>query len=167
MIPFNTYSIPTIPGTPFEGGFFVARYFVDGEEFVLIDAGAAGELRGTWGEYGQDVTTSTSDGEANTRAMAEAGSELAQQVLALELNGFSDWYLPSRHEQALQYFSLQAADSYQAGQPNAFAPRWYWSSTQCSPYYAWIQYFGGGNQDDDHKGYDYRARAVRRFKVNP
>ncbi|MCY1295135.1 hypothetical protein D9M70_444630 [compost metagenome] len=167
MNALNKIAIPTIPGTPFEGGFYVARYFVEHEEFVLIDAGAAGELRGAWGEYGQDVATTTSDGLANTRAMAEAGSELARKALALELNGFGDWYLPSRHEQALQYFSLQGADGYQAEQPNAFAPRWYWSSTQYSPLGAWIQYFDGGGQVYDRKGFDYRARAVRRFKVTP
>ncbi|WP_044872002.1 DUF1566 domain-containing protein [Pseudomonas sp. LFM046] len=167
MNALNKIAIPTIPGTPFEGGFYVARYFVEREEFVLIDAGAAGELRGSWGEYGQDVATTTSDGLANTRAMAEAGSELARKALAMELNGFGDWYLPSRQEQALQYFSLLDADGYQAEQTNTFAPRWYWSSTQYSPHYAWVQHFAGGYQNSGHKGSGYRARAVRRFKVTP
>ncbi|MCY1542777.1 hypothetical protein D9M68_785430 [compost metagenome] len=95
--------------------------------------------------------------------MAESGSELAQKVLALEINGFSDWYLPSRHEQVLQYFSLLGADSYQDEQPNAFAPHWYWSSTQFSPHTAWFQGFADGYQCTGPKDDDYRARAVRRY----
>ncbi|MCY1297035.1 hypothetical protein D9M70_464570 [compost metagenome] len=87
--------------------------------------------------------------------------------MALEINGFTDWYIPSRHEQALQYFSLLNAEGYQAGQPNAFTRRGHWSSTQYSPYYAWIQGFDVGVQRHALKGSEFRARAVRRFKVTP
>ncbi|WP_314407405.1 DUF1566 domain-containing protein [Pseudomonas kuykendallii] len=160
-------TLPTVPGTPFAGGFFVARYFLDGHEYLLIDAGQAGELEGKWGEYGEDVAaTRRTDGLANTNAMAEAGSGLARQALALDLRGFADWYLPSQHEHALQFFSLGAADTYQAGQENAFARDWYWSSTQCSPLNAWIQYFDDGYQYLGLKDYTYRARAVRRFLID-
>lgn len=76
-------TLPTVPGTPFAGGFFVARYFLDGHEYLLIDAGQAGEVEGKWGEYGEDVAaTHRTDGLANTKAMAEAGSELAAATFA-------------------------------------------------------------------------------------
>ena len=160
-------TLPTVPGTPFAGGFFVARFYDAGHEYLLIDAGQAGELKGKWGEYGEDVAaTHLTDGLANTKAMAEAGSELARQALALDLRGFADWYLPSQHEQALQFFSLSTAETYQPGEENAFARDWYWSSTQCSPYGAWIQGFGGGYQNYVLKGGTYRARAVRRFLID-
>jgi hypothetical protein len=35
--------------------------------------------------------------------MAAAGSELAKQVLALEIGGYSDWAIPARDVQELQY----------------------------------------------------------------
>jgi len=98
--------------------------------------------------------------------MADAGSELARQALALDLGGFGDWYLPSQHEQALQFFSMSTAATYQPGEENAFAREWYWSSTQYSPYGAWVQVFGGGGQHSYHKGGTYRARAVRRFLID-
>lgn len=49
----------------------------------------------------------------------------------------------------------------------AFAPEWYWSSTQFAggADYAWVQGFGYGGQDDDHKDYVFRARAVRRVAI--
>jgi len=160
-------TLPTVPGTPFAGGFYVARFYDAGHEYLLIDAGQAGELTGEWGEYGQDVAAAhRTDGPANTRAMAEAGSVLAQQALRLDLRGFSDWYLPSQHEQALQFFSLSAAETYQPGAENAFARDWYWSSAQYSPSTAWFQHFDGGSQDNDHQDNTYRARAVRRFLID-
>ncbi|MDR6580138.1 DUF1566 domain-containing protein [Pseudomonas extremaustralis] len=49
----------------------------------------------------------------------------------------------------------------------AFDRTWHLSSTQYSPYDAWIQYFDGGYQSLVHKATARRARAVRRFKVTP
>lgn len=44
---------------------------------------------------------------------------------------------------------------------------YYWTSTQSEGYSggAWGQYFGDGTQNDFHKDYEFRARAVRRMKV--
>lgn len=96
---------PTIIGTPFAGGFYMGRYFANGEERALIDSGRAGDLYGAWGEYSKDIPGAKSyfDGRANTIAMAEAGSELAQKVLLLEIGGCNDWYLPARDQLELQY----------------------------------------------------------------
>lgn len=159
----SNQQMPTIPGTPFAGGFFIARLHLDGQEYALIDSGSAGELSGEWGEYGEDTTaTNISDGAKNTAAMAEAGSELAKRALELNIGGFADWYLPSQHEIALQFFSLRTAPGYQPAEANAFASDWYWSSTQYSPLYAWVQDFCGGLQYGGHKDGESRARAVRR-----
>lgn len=158
--------IPSIPGTPFAGGFFIARFPLDGQEYALIDAGAAGELSGEWGEFGQDTeATHISDGAKNTAAMAAAGSRLAQRALELNIGGFADWYIPSQHEIALQFFSLRSVAEYQSGEANAFAREWHWSSTQYSPHGAWIQDFDVGVQDGGPKDGEYRARAVRRFLI--
>lgn len=162
-------TIPTTPGTPFAGGFFIARYTLNGQEYALIDSGAAGELKGAWGEYGKriDGAGSDTDGQANTAAMIVAESPIALSAHALTINGHEDWYLPSRYEQALQYFALQDAEGYQEGQAEAFeTDDWYWSSTQYSPYDAWSQYFDVGYQTLDHKTSALRARAVRRFIIN-
>lgn len=73
-------------GQPLAGGIFVTRYWLNGQEraLILLDD----EFQGTWGEYGVDIkgAGSYSDGEANTRAMAEAGSVIATK--ALELGAF-------------------------------------------------------------------------------
>ena len=63
--------------------------------------------------------------------------------------------LPTRREQALLFANLK----------EEFERRWYWSCEQhaSSPSYAWYQDFYGGLQDDYHKSYEGRARAVRRL----
>jgi len=98
--------LPTI-GSAFQGGFFAGLLTIDGQLHGLIVAPkAAGELdEARWGEYGQDIAGATSvyDGLANTQAMAEVGSDLAKWALELEIDSFTDWYLPSRDELEILY----------------------------------------------------------------
>jgi hypothetical protein len=63
--------------------------------------------------------------------------------------------LPTRQEQALLYANVK----------REFQPRWHWSGEQCSDSDAWGQGFSYGNQGDDNKSYEGRARAVRRFNA--
>lgn len=94
-------------GQPYGGGFF-SGITVDpatGKRYRNITASAEHELVGAWGEYGKKIegTDSFVDGRANTEAMAAAGSELAQKVLALTIGDHNDWAIPARDQQELQY----------------------------------------------------------------
>ena len=66
-----------------------------------------------------------------------------------------DGDLPTRAEQALLYANLK----------DQFEPRWYWSSEQAGPSYAWGQGFDFGSQYDTGRSYEGRARAVRRLPI--
>ncbi|ATR83809.1 DUF1566 domain-containing protein [Pseudomonas sp. HLS-6] len=92
-------------GQPFQGGFFSGVTVEGGKRYANITAGAAHELVGAWGEYGVKIegADSFTDSRANTEAMAAAGSDLAQKVLALDIGGFTDWAIPARDVQELQY----------------------------------------------------------------
>lgn len=92
-------------GQPFGGGFFSGITVENGQRYANITAGAEHELVGEWGKYGVkiDGADSFTDSRANTEAMAASGSELAQQVLALNIGGFTDWAIPARDVQELQY----------------------------------------------------------------
>ncbi|WP_236202648.1 hypothetical protein [Pseudomonas lactis] len=136
-------------GQPLAGGVFITRYWLNGVERALIQL--PDELSGAWGNYGVEIkgAGSYSDGEANTRAMAEAGSVIA--IKALELDGF----IPSCLEGQL----LMAAKA--DGLVELREDRFHWLSTQRSADGAYRLDFGGGwlsNNDED----DVRlARPVR------
>ena len=89
------------------GGFVtgITRDPVTGKRFLHITAGAEHELVGDWGKYGEKIegADSFTDSLANTQAMAAAGSDLAAKVLDLNIDGFTDWAIPARDVQELQY----------------------------------------------------------------
>lgn len=77
----------------------------------------------------------------------------------LDLNGYTDWYLPSKDElnKLYELHSLGLGD---------FANEHYWSSTEYNNGFAWRQNFDGwGHQSADDKilHYAYHVRAVRVF----
>lgn len=136
-------------GKPLDGGIFVARYFIGSEQRALILL--PNEVHGAYGEYEQDIegATSYSDGEKNTRAMAEAGSEIAKQ--ALELGG----HIPA----CLEAHLLMAAKT--EGLITLREDRYCWLSTQFSAYYAYLMDFELGWQYGNVKYFERFAPLVR------
>lgn len=76
---------------------------------------------------------------------------------ALDIDGFRDWGLPTRKEQALCFANV----------PELFESRAYWSCEQHAPdsYDAWFQSFSNGYQYYWDEGIKLRARAVRRLPI--
>ena len=140
-------------GQALAGGVFVTRYWLNGVERALVLL--PDELSGPWGEYGVEIkgADSYSDGEANTRAMAEAGSVIA--VKALELDGF----IPSCLEGQL----LMAAKA--DGLVELREDRWHWLSSQRSAYYAYRVDFEDGWVNSTGKVYERLARPVRSLPI--
>ncbi|WLH25840.1 hypothetical protein PSH76_08410 [Pseudomonas sp. FP215] len=140
-------------GQPLAGGVFVTRYWLNGVERALILL--PDELSGQWGEYGVEIkgAGSYSDGEANTRAMAESGSVIA--VKALELDGF----IPSCLEGQL----LMAAKA--DGLVELREDRWHWLSSQRSAYDAYDMVFVGGWLSGNAKDDERLARPVRSLPI--
>lgn len=94
-------------GQAYGGGFVtgITREPVTGKRSLHITAGAAHELVGAWGKYGEKIVGADSftDSLTNTQAMAAAGCDLAAKVLDLNIDGFTDWAIPARDVQELQY----------------------------------------------------------------
>jgi hypothetical protein len=118
-----------------------------------------------WGGFGTEVGTSTAIGKGQyntTRIVSAIGSGGAAGVCDdLVLNGYSDWFLPSKDElnEMFKQRTIVGANAY-----------YYWSSSEWEddPAYAvWRQNFSlapFGDQAPDYKTYDYSAtRAVRAF----
>jgi hypothetical protein len=106
-------TVPSVPGTPFHGGFYAGRIRIGEALFALIVAPKAeGEANLKWHPKYPDVAgaKSRNDGLANTIAMSEAGSPLGKWAQALAIAGFTDWYVPSRDELELLYRHFKPTD---------------------------------------------------------
>jgi hypothetical protein len=74
---------------------------------------------------------------------------------------------PATHPYTASSPTQTTASAFQEGGEEAFAPEWYWSSTQhaAGSDYAWQQDFDNGYQVVTHKDDEVRARAVRRLAI--
>ena len=110
-----------------------------------------------------DIKTGTAvgSGKANTEAIIAAqggGNYAAALCKELSINGFSDWFLPSKDELDLMYKNLKKANS------GGFGEGWLWSSSQYHNYFtAWTQRFSDGGQYSVSKVNKYAVRACRAF----
>ena len=102
-----------------------------------------------WGCYQQEVNGA--DGQAigtgyqntmdivNQGCSTENGDITAAQVaLDAEINGYSDWYLPSKHELVEMYNTIGngGSEGNLGGFETSDSP-YYWSSSEYNDYYAW------------------------------
>lgn len=95
-----------------KGGFFVGVVIVDDKHRAVYLAPKATEFKGPWApKYESIPAAHPSFGLSNTMAMAAADSEIAKKVLALDVNGHKDWYIPARDELELVYRFLKPGDA--------------------------------------------------------
>jgi len=137
--------------------FYVKDGGLHGLEAAPEDQGSA-----SWGCYGTYISgavgTAISTGAANTTAIVAGCAEpgIAARVASdYSINGFGDWFLPSKDELALLYAHRTVV--------GAFAYFDYWSSSQLNGNNAWIQSFTSDSQSLDIKYAAFSVRAVRAF----
>ena len=150
-------SVPPIPGQAWKehkAVYIGIMRSADGKSawHVLLPVGAKYQTKAAYGCYGKRIAGADCrfDGQANTVAMAAAGSESAKKAIEL------DCHIMSRAEGALCY--AVAPDEFKTDD-------WYLTSTQRSETYAWLQHFGNGRQDYDNKHSERRCRFVRRLVI--
>ncbi|MFM0357960.1 hypothetical protein PQR12_31095 [Paraburkholderia nemoris] len=106
-LPLAKQEVPTVFGTPWEGGYFAGIITFGGDVFAQVVAPKAdGDLDLAIWHHDYKLIAGTDsffDGLANTQAMAEAGSAIAQQVLELRIAGFDDWHIGARDQVELLY----------------------------------------------------------------
>lgn len=117
-------NVPTIPGTPFAGGYYVGRLAPgDGNKYALIVAPKAqGEFqynlqyRST--NAGLTAASSPWDGAANSAALialganASAIADFMQQVNnGGGINGYADWFIPARYQLEMIYRNLKRSNT--------------------------------------------------------
>jgi len=146
------------------------------------------EFTAAWGLYGSlcpDTSTDIGAGLANTTniiKLLKANKETdtaAQLCDALTINGYDDWFLPSRDELNEMYIRLRSGRNEGHFEVDGLWPGgYYWSSSviysvnndSFSKFYTWYQRFSDGFRPDlsyyglnDYRTAPMRVRAVRRF----
>jgi hypothetical protein len=153
------------PG-PAGGTVFFDRGFT-GDGWRYLEAAPPGsEFKAEWGSYRQNVTntmTGVGFGRENTRLIVERLTGLreinraAQLCASLDINGYKDWFLPSRDELDLIYKNLKLKGL------GGFGTSWYWSSSEYGPRDAWNQGFSLGLKNGNSKDRMGNVRAIRAF----
>jgi hypothetical protein len=159
---------------PAGGIIFYDRGFVADGWRYLEAAPAGTDFTAEWGAYtgsgnsysGRDVpgtNTAVGSGKRNTELIVARLQQwgenyrAAQVCVGMDINGYKDWFLPSKDELNLMYQNLHRRGL------GGFGGTFYWSSSQDGSSFAWYQGFSGGYQSSYLKSITASVRAVRAF----
>jgi hypothetical protein len=160
----NEVSFTTLlPGSHYIGEIFGGGiiFYIDGTgQHGLIAATSDQSTAAPWGCAGTLIGTNTGigSGQANTTAIVAGCPTIgiaAQICDALVLNGYSDWFLPSKDELNQMYIQRNII--------GGFANADYWSSSEYDAYYAWVQNLNVGSHNGYDKSLTDHVRAIRAF----
>ncbi|OFX23822.1 MAG: hypothetical protein A2033_10430 [Bacteroidetes bacterium GWA2_31_9] len=136
--------------------------YIAGEFHGLIAATSNQSSSASWGCENTIISgadgTAIGTGSQNTidieAGCATAGTA-ADIAANLVINGYSDWYLPSKDELNKLYINKVAI--------GGFSSVYFWCSSEYSGSSAWKLYFLNGNQTVDYKNNGNDVRCVRSF----
>jgi hypothetical protein len=147
-------------GSKCEGGYFGGIIDNDEERYAIIvspkDLGET-KLQFKTTNTADSGIQSTWNGQANTLNINDDEHPAAQWCSNLNINGYTDWYLPAKDELNLIYNNFK----------KDFIKDFYWTSTEhiATPPYAWIQLFDIGSQYFFNKDHDFYVRAIRKVSL--
>jgi len=134
------------------------------------------EFVAEWGANGINITNtsiSIGSGRENTISIKQfletigEYEKAAQKCLSLDINGFTDWFLPSKNELELIYINVykkkrNRKEEYSNTRKSNNSV--YWSSSQSNDYNAWYQHFYIGYQHFGAKNNIIKVIACRSFE---
>lgn len=138
--------------------FYITHGGLHGLEAAPLDQGNTQQwgCQGTAIDEASGVAVGT--GAQNTAAILAGCSTLdiaASIAHDYTLNGFNDWFLPSKDELNELYLQKNTV--------GGFANDYYWCSTETTHSVAQVQHLGTGDQGDSEKSNIWRVRAIRAF----
>jgi hypothetical protein len=158
----STLAVTTIPysiGLYYEGG-IIFYLDVTGEHGLI--AATSDQSSGTiWGCFGTLIgLTGTDIGKGKTSTQfiingCSTAGTAAQICYFLVMNGYSDWFLPSKDELNQMYIQRNVI--------GGFSNNSYWSSSEYDANLAWNQYLNDGSVYGSNKNNVYSVRPVRAF----
>jgi hypothetical protein len=150
-------------GQSYGGGII---FYVDGTGLAGLISSTSDQGIVPWGCFQTSIpgtSTALGTGQTNTTAIVNGCSEagIAARICDdLVLNGYSDWYLPSKDE-------LSQMSSQQSLIGNITYGDNYWSSSEESGFGAWTIQLNPGSQGYTNKSISRHVRAIRSFSSLP
>jgi len=165
----NGASIVDFIGLNYVGGII---FYMDPSEVGtgLVSAASDQTTFAQWGCIGTLIDgaddTGIGSGNQNTSDIILGCTTIgivAEICTNLSLNGYTDWFLPSKDELNEMYTKIGPG----AAAPNTnignFSDSWYWSSSEYDDDRAWSRKFSDGSQFNRQKYSNLPARAIRAF----
>ena len=156
-----TIKVTAYVGMSYGGGKVV---YVDETKMHGLIAALADQSTGIQWSNGSLIATGATltaivTGQANTAKIVQVqgntGSYAAKLCKDLNLNGYNDWFLPSKDEFMELYENRELI--------GGFSEEWYWTSSEENGNTAHAQHIGFGNRGEFSKNNTHRVRAVRAF----
>ena len=166
----GTHSAPALQIGAFAHGGVI--FYLDGSGGGMVCAVSDQSSGAEWGCDGTTISgadgTAIGTGAQNTLDIVAGCSTagIAAHICdTLTLNGYTDWFLPSKDELNEMYLNKATIDATAiANGGTAFViSTSYWSSSEYNNNFAWLQYFTNGSLYYTNKDYSFYVRAVRAF----
>ncbi len=149
-------------GITWEGGLI---FYLDASGLHGLIAAPSDQISADWGCYPSVISgadgTAIGTGNQNTMDIVAGCPTIgiaAEICWNLSLNGYTDWYLPSKDELGLMYTNL-----YLAGKGSFGTTLYYWSSSEYNINYSYRLNFSGGVSGTSLKNSTQYVRAIRAF----
>ena len=160
QVTFTTLTWTFTIGQNYGGGII---FYIDGTtQHGLIAATSDQSTSAGWGCFNTLIggtSTSIGAGQSNTTVIVNGCTTAgiaARICYDLILNGYNDWFLPSKDEMNQMYLQKNII--------GGFVNNDYWSSSEVSAWAAWCQNFGTGVQTNNLGKANTRwVRAIRSF----
>lgn len=151
-------------GKFYNGGYYIGTLASSGSAtqnyYMVVAPKASGQSARTWLTTYSNGTAGGGDGYELSVNNNNGGHPLLSWVRSLNINGYSDWFIPSATELRRQY--INKANLSTQTPSEAFDNANYWSSNRAGYYTAYGIYFGNGAGFNADTFSAFTGRATRR-----
>ena len=152
-------------GVQYQGGYVLSYDDLTNTGLIVSAKDLGFGLTYDWGCHSNQTDVNDMLGQANTTTIINSNCtqipSAANVCNGFEINGISDWYLPSKEELTMLYDQMDLLEAQQGFTP--FQDGKYWSSSEHDQDHAYNIHFGNGIDEFSLKSTACYVRGIRSF----